>query len=547
MSIWSSLDRHWRTRVDQWFINSRSLRAQFTSRSYSLCSPHRTWTTVVQSRLFTRWMDYFLFMVSGMARWERSISIELVAGRPTMGIGATKMSISSNVSQKRRQTVVSFALSNPAYGIGTIRKCVMELQIRLENRCVMMPKRISLHLKQIWWTTCFRRRSFRTQIKRDDGFVFSFYHGVNVVCWSWSKKRRRCQRWIPDCVRPLHSMRDGWRCCEERRATGMSFVEIFEISSISVTFLKERIVIIIVEMICPLCLPSLDWVSMGWVRCQRVILRYLFLMRNLYQRGKHWQMVWMRPNVNMSSSIWVNHWSKNTQRSKAKSTVYSISGEIIGKCLLISSNHCLSIMSLRNETIANCTNPSAPTLAEPPVLRQRLTTEIEFFVKHIHEQCANNDQIFHRRLSQGHNWNAINYAMVTGTGDDERRIRERPVSARDRQGRETPTLIIPQPASNADERQVTHLLSPRNTVNIDAATVRHKLQDFTLDDITKHLRAAISDDMKMLEQHVTYLHVSWADWCRDPARLRFLLAKTRRRGRLPSENQRSTSWTNTRR
>lgn len=166
------------------------------------------------------------------------------------------------------------------------------------------------------------------------------------------------------------------------------------------------------------------------------------------------------------------------------------------------------MIPFRNETIANCTNPAAPTLAEPPVLRQRLTTEIEFFVKHIHEQCANNDQIFHRRLSQGHNWNAINYAMVTGTGDDERRIRERPVSARDRQGRETPTLIIPQPASNVDERQVTHLLSPRNTVNIDAATVRHKLEDFTLDDITKHLREAITDDMKMLEQHVTYLHVS---------------------------------------
>ena len=146
-------------------------------------------------------------------------------------------------------------------------------------------------------------------------------------------------------------------------------------------------------------------------------------------------------------------------------------------------------------------------LAEPPVLRQRLTTEIEFFVKHIHEQCANNEQIFQRRLSQGHNWSAINYALVTGTGDDERRIRERPVSARDRQGRETPTLLIPQPVSNVDHRPVTHRLSPRSSLKIDAATVRHKLKDFTLDDITQHLREAITDDMTMLEQHVTYLHV----------------------------------------
>lgn len=160
-----------------------------------------------------------------------------------------------------------------------------------------------------------------------------------------------------------------------------------------------------------------------------------------------------------------------------------------------------------NETVANCTDLSIRTLAEPPVIRERLTTEIEFFIKHIHEQCANNDQIFRRRLSSGHNWNAINYALVTGTGDDERRIRERPVSARDRNGRETPILIIPEPVANIDETKVTNLLSPRTTSNIDVDTVRNKLEDFTIDDIIQRFRQAIADDIKTLEHHVTYVHV----------------------------------------
>ncbi len=136
-----------------------------------------------------------------------------------------------------------------------------------------------------------------------------------------------------------------------------------------------------------------------------------------------------------------------------------------------------------------------------------MTTEIEFFVKHIHEQCANNDQIFRRRLSNGHNWNAINYALVSGTGDDERRIRERPVSARDRQGRETPILIIPEPAANIDENKITNHLSPRAISNVDIDTIRSKLQDFTIDDIIQRLRQAIMDDIKTLEHHVTYVHV----------------------------------------
>lgn len=162
----------------------------------------------------------------------------------------------------------------------------------------------------------------------------------------------------------------------------------------------------------------------------------------------------------------------------------------------------------RNETVAYCTDPNAPKLAEPPVLRQRLTNEIEFFIKHIHEQCANNDQMFHRRLSTGHNWNAINYALVTGTGEEERRIRERPVSARDRHGRETPTLIIPPPASNVDDEPMVRLLSPRSTMKVDVEIVREKLQTFALDEIILNLKDAIKEDVNMLEQHVTYLHVS---------------------------------------
>jgi len=183
-------------------------------------------------------------------------------------------------------------------------------------------------------------------------------------------------------------------------------------------------------------------------------------------------------------------------------------GEIIGnKNFIISLNNKNSLYLCSNETVANCTDPTVRTLAEPPVIRERLTTEIEFFVKHIHEQCANNDQIFHRRLSNGHNWNAINYALVTGSGDDERRIRERPVSARDRHGRETPILIIPEPAANIDETKITNLLSPRTISNIDIDTIRNKLEDFTIDDIIEHLRQAITDDIKTLEHHVTYVHV----------------------------------------
>lgn len=161
----------------------------------------------------------------------------------------------------------------------------------------------------------------------------------------------------------------------------------------------------------------------------------------------------------------------------------------------------------RNETVANCTDPTFHTLAEPPVMRQRLTTEIEFFVKHIHEQCASDDQIFRRRLSSGHNWNAINYALATSAGDDERRIRERPVSARDRHGRETPILIIPEPAANIDNRPIVNPLSPRSLSNINVDAVRDKLKDFTIDDIIVRVRQAIAEDIKTLENHVSYVHV----------------------------------------
>ena len=169
--------------------------------------------------------------------------------------------------------------------------------------------------------------------------------------------------------------------------------------------------------------------------------------------------------------------------------------------------------SFSNETIAHCTDPALPRLAEPPVVRQRLTTEIDFFVKHIQEQCANNDQIFHRRLSSGHNWNAINYALVTSTGDDERCIRERPVSARDRQGRETPALLIPEPATNKDDPPAIQPLPPAAASTIDVDTVRTKLEDFTFDDITQRLRQSITDDIRMLEQHIVYLHVSERACC----------------------------------
>lgn len=97
--------------------------------------------------------------------------------------------------------------------------------------------------------------------------------------------------------------------------------------------------------------------------------------------------------------------------------------------------------------------------------------------------------------------------MVTGTGDEERRIRERPVSARDRQGRETPILIIPEPATNIDEAKPGNLLSPRSPVNVDVDAIRSKLEDSTIDDTIQRLRQAIVEDIKSLEEHVTYVHV----------------------------------------
>lgn len=97
--------------------------------------------------------------------------------------------------------------------------------------------------------------------------------------------------------------------------------------------------------------------------------------------------------------------------------------------------------------------------------------------------------------------------MVTGTGDEERRIRERPVSARDRQGRETPILIIPEPATNIDETKPGNLLSPRSLANIDVDAIRSKLEDSSIDDVIQRLRQAIIEDMKTLEEHVTYVHV----------------------------------------
>ena len=112
-------------------------------------------------------------------------------------------------------------------------------------------------------------------------------------------------------------------------------------------------------------------------------------------------------------------------------------------------------------------------------------------------------------MSNGHNWNAINYALVTATGDDERRIRERPVSARDRQGRETPALVIPQPAANIDDRPMSPLLSPRScsSLNIDTKIIRQKFENFTIDEIIQQIRDAINEDIHTLEQHVNYLHV----------------------------------------
>ncbi len=84
------------------------------------------------------------------------------------------------------------------------------------------------------------------------------------------------------------------------------------------------------------------------------------------------------------------------------------------------------------------------------------------------------------------------------------------MSARDRHGRETPILIIPEPAANIDEAKTTNPLSPRTVSDIDVDTVRNKLEDFTIDDIIQRLRQAIADDIKTLEHHVTYVHVRFS-------------------------------------
>ena len=43
--------------------------------------------------------------------------------------------------------------------------------------------------------------------------------------------------------------------------------------------------------------------------------------------------------------------------------------------------------------------------------------------------------------------------------------------------------------------------------SIDVEIVRNKLKDFTIDEIIQHLRRAITEDIKVLENHVTYVHV----------------------------------------
>ena len=42
---------------------------------------------------------------------------------------------------------------------------------------------------------------------------------------------------------------------------------------------------------------------------------------------------------------------------------------------------------------------------------------------------------------------------------------------------------------------------------------QQKLEDFTIDDIIQRLRQTITDDIKKLEDHVTYLHVKCFLFC----------------------------------
>ncbi|CAF0822110.1 unnamed protein product [Didymodactylos carnosus] len=149
----------------------------------------------------------------------------------------------------------------------------------------------------------------------------------------------------------------------------------------------------------------------------------------------------------------------------------------------------------RTETVYGSTaGVGQNMMPDPPVVRSRLKKEIEFFVKHIHEQCANDDKLFHKRLS-AHNWSAINYSLTTDTNS---RVRERPISARDKSGRETPIIDIVSPRSDI-------IVATKERV-IDASLIRSKLETFNLDDIVDQLRQALQEDVKTLEEHVKYLH-----------------------------------------
>ncbi|CAF0790919.1 unnamed protein product [Didymodactylos carnosus] len=149
----------------------------------------------------------------------------------------------------------------------------------------------------------------------------------------------------------------------------------------------------------------------------------------------------------------------------------------------------------RSETVyRSADGVGQSSMSEPPIVRSRLKKEIELFVKHIHEQCANDDKLFHKRLST-HNWNAINYSLTTNKNSQ---VKDRPISARDKSGRETPIISTLSPRLN--------IVTADKNLTINASLIRNKLEAFNLDDIVDQLRRALQQDIKMLEEHIKYLH-----------------------------------------
>jgi hypothetical protein len=140
-------------------------------------------------------------------------------------------------------------------------------------------------------------------------------------------------------------------------------------------------------------------------------------------------------------------------------------------------------------------------LPEPPEVRERLTKEIEFFIKQMREKF--DDRSFSRQLaSNNHNLDVISYVINEKRTPSSVSVSQmslntsRPVSALSRQGAETPCKLIAKADLNTR--------SMRTTVeyNLD----ENKLNCFDIDDIVNHLRSLLQSETDNLLSDIDFLY-----------------------------------------